>query len=219
MGEIDFSIEAMDDVPKQEPAEDVPPVFLIDDTHHQCTWRGKKQASVNKILKRAARKFNPWVSEEEADEVALARMERGKRIHKVLELFDKGKLDLQTTDPFYCPYLSGWIAACKELGINSIDAWTEIELPRYKKIDEKRLIFGIPDRIAFAGDAILDFKSSHNAQESYGIAVAGYCWMTGAKEGILVYVNEHGEHKIKRIKSRDHRRWAMALELTMEKKP
>lgn len=190
------------------------PEFVVDDEHHQCVWYGKKQPSVNQLLKRAARVFNPWLRDERGPD-AIARMERGKRIHRTLELLDKG--ELTTWDPWYQPWIDGWLEGCGHLGIAS---WQQREVPAFRVVAPRKAVWGIPDGIATtcAGSPlVVDFKSTESVangrQQSYRIQVAGYMDITGVDAGAIVYVDPTGAHDIEWVTPRDRELWAFAVSL------
>jgi len=170
-----------------------------------CHWKDKRQKSVGTVLRRAAEVFNPWAKDEMTPE-SLARMERGKAIHEVIELHDRGLL--ADYDPLATPWLEGWKIAKAQLGI---ETWTAIEEPRWLQIDEDTGFWGIIDRATRT--AVWDFKSTRKPQESYPIQCALYCRIWGVEQGGVIYVDETGQHEIQQLEPIHFRRADLALEL------
>ena len=196
---LDFSHAAM----TSGPALCDPPVIEIRDDKPVCVWRGKTRwPSVGRAMKRMARVYAPWLVEERTPE-AEARQERGKRIHEVIGWLDKG---LRVGyEPFYQPYIDGWMAGCAELGI---DEWEEVETPRARVIDEKHCIFGVPDRVALS--RVVELKTVENIksrQEASMIQTAGYMWITGRDQGSVIWVDPYGGHHVEPVGERAKRRW------------
>ena len=85
----------------------------------------------------------------------LESRERGRKVHKITELYDYGSLDTETVDPRLKGYLDAWIAFCGQVGI----IWTHIE----HKMGSRFGYAGTCDRIGITGKGkrwLIDIKSS-----------------------------------------------------------
>lgn len=100
-------------------------------------------------------------------------MQNGTAIHKALELWDKGTLDMNSVDSRVMKCISLWEKAKKDLGIIGLEA---IE----KQVHFMTLFAGTIDRVAVTDSNILnkiiiDFKTG-NPQKWGCLQTAGYAW-------------------------------------------
>lgn len=105
--------------------------------------------------------------------------ERGKRIHTLLEYYDKGTLDYESVIDGDLELIETWETAKKELGVTE---WTGIE----EIVFSKSLWYaGTADRID--RDLVVDIKSG--AKEDWHVLqIAAYAYAIGAKTGAIVYL-------------------------------
>lgn len=135
--------------------------------NHRYTWNGVEVPGVTQILGDCG--LSDFSRVPPADLERAQR--RGKAVHLACELYDKGKLNVDTLSPVIMPYLDGWIEFRKAFGgeITHIEqSWYSV---RYK-------FAGTLDRVVRSHekrpyDYIIDIKSGA-AVKSTRIQTAGY---------------------------------------------
>lgn len=150
----------------------------FDKDQHRCYLGDERLPAVGSVLRNAAKALNPWAKDDFGPE-AQARMDRGKAIHKTLELHDLGRLE--QADEQTQPYIDGLVALKKHLGIS---AWDGIE---EWAADAGRKFWGILDRF-HKSCGVLDIKTGSARPSSYRVSVAGYCILKRVKQGAVVYL-------------------------------
>lgn len=105
--------------------------------------------------------------------------ERGKRIHSLLEYYDKGTLDYNSVTDEDLALIEKWDAAKEDL---KITGWTGIE----QIVFSKSLWYaGTADRVA--GDMVIDIKSG-GKEEWHQLQVAAYGYALGTRFAAVVYL-------------------------------
>lgn len=150
----------------------------FDKDQHRCYLGAERLPAVGSVLREAAKRFNPWAKDDFGPE-AKARMDRGKSIHKSLELHELGSL--QRMDDAIKPFIDGLDALKKHLGVtkwDGIEEWVANAQRRY---------WGIIDRF-HESCGVLDIKTGSSRPSSYRLQVAGYCLLKRVKKGAVVFL-------------------------------
>ena len=150
----------------------------FDKEQHRCYLGEERLPAVGSVLRNAAKAFNPWAKDDFGPE-AQARMDRGKAIHKTLELHELGTLE--QADEQVLPFILGLDAMKAHLGITKWDGIEEWAA------DASRKYWGIIDR-HHESCGVLDIKTGKSRPSSYRVQVAGYCMLKRTKQGAVVYL-------------------------------
>lgn len=166
----------------------------FDPATHTYSMDGVRFASVTEVIK-AAGMYGDAVKF--ADDYAR---DRGRIVHKTIELYHSGKLDPLAVAPEVEPYLDAWAAFIAESGF--VPAMLEKILH-----DPVILIAGTADVIGcYEGHAaILDIKTGQ-AHPATGIQLAGYEHLYGtAVRRIAVHLQADGKYRLKEYRDRHDR--------------
>ena len=134
---------------------------------HVYTWNGHPVPSVTQLL----RPLQDWGMVPR--DVMEASKERGTHVHKITQLYDEKRLDPESVDPEYQPYLDAWCLFLRDYGA----VWDGIE------------VMGYSTRCGFAGTYdrrgalrtlrpgnhwIVDIKTSAMRHPIMGVQLAAY---------------------------------------------
>lgn len=140
----------------------MPEILRLDESDHSY-WLGKRRfESVTHILQYLG-------LTRDYSNVSSFYAERGKAVHKAVELVDKGTLDEKTLDPILPPYVAAYRRFVRESGYTALH-W---EVPLYH------------DRMGFAGTidkggllhgrrGILDIKTSRSVDPAVELQLCAY---------------------------------------------
>lgn len=168
---------------------------LVLDQNHRYWWRGRKLFGVSWILENSG-----LIDPEEARWIKHpGATERGRILHRITELLDKGTLDVMSIDVNLWGWVDGYKRFLKEMQPKIL-------------LNEQRLVHpllgycGTLDRLVQFGDGILsllDIKSGQ-AKPHHGPQMGGYSLAIKEKfnlngleiERHVLEINENGEYKL-----------------------
>ena len=167
------------------------PQYKIEmDGNHVYRVNGREIVSVTQALVESGivdtRWFDPWTRE------------RGRMVHKYLELYDLGRLDESSVDPIVEPYFRAYKQFRKDSGFVPDPRFIERKMfnPVYGYV-------GMVDRagtIPGKGNGIVDFKSGM-VLPHVGLQLIGYSMMPDLKDfrdfRIALQLTEEGKYSVK----------------------
>ena len=139
----------------------------FDEAKHEYTNDGVVYTSVTQIIGASGLYGNAvnYFDERSRD--------RGKKVHKIVELHLKGILNRDTVDPALAGYFNAWLKFEKDTGFKA----GLIECLLY---NDTQRIAGRVDLIREDGEAIYDLKTSTTPSPATGIQLAGYEYLYGS---------------------------------------
>ena len=168
----------------------------FDEAAHTYKVDGEPFASVTKVIAEAGLygDATKYFSEYSRD--------RGRVVHRVIELYLKGELDQATVDPAVAGYFASWQAFEKDTGF----------FPGYIE----HTLYSVPLRIAGRvdligpwngnGAAIIDLKTGMTPTPATGIQLAGYEELYGSYvKRFALHLGAEGKYRLKEYDNRGDR--------------
>lgn len=187
-------------------------MLKLDVEKHIYTYNGRFVPSVSEILKESGLVD---LSKIPPDILESARI-RGECVHKALESFDLGFLDIDKCPNETRPYLMAWARFLSEKG-------GVVKKIEYSDINIEHWYAGTIDRIVdINGESILLDVKSGGKTKSHQVQLAAYQEMLNPKptsRGIL-YLNSKGEYEwIEQSNEEDFKIWFYARQIYAFKYP
>jgi len=162
---------------------------------------GEDYPSLHRILEEVSLIDKRWYKPMYAD--------RGKAIHELTALLDRGLITIDDIDE-YKGYCEGWLLFKEDFKIKTID----VEKPAANDVYKYACT---PDRTCITNgkDAIVDIKSG-SPEKWHGAQLVAQAMATGLDDAILygVYLKETGKYKPIQYYRREHQNaWMSALTL------
>ena len=158
-------------------------ILTFDEDLHEYRLNDRKIPSVTQILASLGFIDDSFFT--------LESRERGRKVHKITELYDDDSLDMETVDPRLKGYLDAWISFCKATSFVP----TMIE----KRVFNSHLFYaGTLDRKGVNGkgkSVILDIKSGVPANW-HAFQCSAYTLCEDADELLTVYLKEDGKFRV-----------------------
>ena len=161
----------------------MPDILTFNEDLHEYRLNERKIPSVTQILADLSFIDDSFFT--------LESRERGRKVHKITELYDDGSLDTETVDPRLKGYLDAWIAFCNAVSFVP----TMIE----KRVFHSHLFYaGTLDRKGVNGkgkSVLLDIKTGvQSGWHPYQLG--GYALCEDADELLTVYLKEDGKFRV-----------------------
>lgn len=142
-----------------------PPIIAFDESAHRYTVNGRAVPSVTEVL-RGAQDFSGI-----PPDVLEAAANRGRAVHRMVELDISGTLDEASVHDSIRPHLDHWRAFRESSGFQPIACEYLCASARYGYAGRLDLIGTFPDKPGFA---VIDLKTSAAIPASVGLQTAGY---------------------------------------------
>lgn len=142
-------------------------VLTFNEAEHRYFWNGKPVPNVTRVL--APLTDYSMVS---ADTLELAR-QKGVAVHKMVELWAKGALDVDTLPDWMKPVYAHWLKFVDDTGFEVIASERRVYHPIYRYAGTLDLR-GRMTRSKLRGEGILDVKRSFMAGDVIGLQTVAY---------------------------------------------
>lgn len=140
-------------------------MLTFDEAAHQYYWQGKPVVNVTRVL-------NDLTDYSMVPPAALAlAIEKGKAVHKLVELDAKGDLDEATLPDWMAPVLVEWRKFVAQSGFRVIDSEKKVYHPSYRYAGTLDLFGELQHVPAFA---YIDVKRSFLAGKVTGLQLSAY---------------------------------------------